>query len=76
MIVRILRKVAVSGVWLRPTSASANLLDSNLLTCRQHQQEVGFVKVHGFGVEQLEVLRSWRGTLVNLECFDLEDRQT
>ena len=63
MIVLILREVAVSGVWLRPTSASANLLDSNLLACCQYQQEcVEFVKVHRFGVEQLEVLRSWRGT--------------
>ena len=64
MIVRILRKVAVSGVWLRPTSASANLLDSNLLTCCQHQQEVGFVKVHGFGVEQLEVTAKIMGIII------------
>ena len=61
MIVLILRKVAVSRVWLRPTSASAHLLDSNLLNCCQHQQEVEFVKVQELSVKQLEVLRLWRG---------------
>ena len=61
MIVLILRKVAVSGVWLSSTSASANLLYSDQFTCCQHQQEVEFVKVQESSVEQLEVLRLWRG---------------
>ena len=59
MIVLILRKVAVSGVWLSTMSASANMLYSDQFTCCQHQQEVEFVKVQELSVEQLEVLRLW-----------------